>query len=199
MAAPLSSGGQARTRARRARRVAAVAVVLVAASALACRSSSAPDRDTAVNDVLSQGQGKFTRQQAECYVDRVTQDLGAALLVPGARPTPAQLDRLTTIRIDCAGVASLGLPPDTRAILRAETQRDRNEPTRHGDSVQLDALWDACAQGSGEACDLLFDAAPVGSEYEEFASTCGGRTKELRCADRYAGRAASGTTLLPKP
>jgi hypothetical protein len=152
-----------------------------------------------VAEVIARGGGKFTREQAGCYVDRVTEQLGSALLAADARPSPAQLDRLTTIRIDCAGVASLGLPPDTRRTFKAtDIEGGWNQPMHKGDSVQLDALWIACEAGSGEACDTLFDASPIGSEYEQFGSTCGNRTMELRCADRYAGRAAAGTTLVPE-
>ena len=45
----------------------------------------------------------------------------------------------------------------------------------YGDDPALDALWDACAAGDGEACDDLYFQSPIGSEYEEFGDTCGGR------------------------
>ena len=44
-----------------------------------------------------------------------------------------------------------------------------------GDDAALDALWDSCAAGSGQACDDLFFQAPLGSEYERFGTTCGDR------------------------
>jgi len=46
----------------------------------------------------------------------------------------------------------------------------------YGDDPTLDALYDACKAGDGQSCDDLFMDSPVGSEYEAFADTCGGRT-----------------------
>lgn len=49
------------------------------------------------------------------------------------------------------------------------------EPGRwaHGDDAELDALWDACSAGDGDACSDLAMDAPIFSEYEEFGETCG--------------------------
>ena len=54
----------------------------------------------------------------------------------------------------------------------------------YGDNPELDALWDACEDGDGEACDELYFSSEVGSEYEEFGDTCGGRFEagEVLCA-----------------
>ena len=51
----------------------------------------------------------------------------------------------------------------------------------YGDDPELDALYDACAAGDGDACDDLYYQSPFGSEYEEFGNTCGGRGFELSC------------------
>lgn len=45
----------------------------------------------------------------------------------------------------------------------------------YGDDEALDALWDLCGAGDMEACDDLWWVSPPGSEYEEFADTCGRR------------------------
>jgi hypothetical protein len=45
----------------------------------------------------------------------------------------------------------------------------------YGDNPILDRLWDQCEDGDGEACDELYFTSEVGSEYEEFGDTCGGR------------------------
>ena len=142
------------------------------------------DRDAAVDDVLNRYEGRLTRTQAECYVDRVASELGAATLDEEETP-PEKVPRLTRIRIDCAGVASLGtsLPP----VSRESIPGGGTAPMKVGTDPELDALHGACAGGAGEACDRLFDLAPLGSEYEDFALSCGGRTSELRCAERYPG------------
>jgi hypothetical protein len=55
-------------------------------------------------------------------------------------------------------------------------------PQGYGDDAELDALYDACADGDGQACDDLFFQSPLGSDYEEFGNTCGGRGFEVSCA-----------------
>jgi hypothetical protein len=46
----------------------------------------------------------------------------------------------------------------------------------YGDNPELDALWDRCEAGDGQACDDLFLDSESGSEYEQFGDTCGRRT-----------------------
>ena len=54
-------------------------------------------------------------------------------------------------------------------------------PANLGDDPILDDLWHRCQQGSGAACDQLFDQSPVGSAYEAFGVSCGNRPDILRC------------------
>jgi hypothetical protein len=44
-----------------------------------------------------------------------------------------------------------------------------------GTSVELDFLWEACAEGDFQACDDLYFEAPAGSFYEAFGASCGDR------------------------
>ena len=53
----------------------------------------------------------------------------------------------------------------------------------YGDDEALDALWDACEGGDPDACDDLYWTSPVGSAYEEFGLTCGGRAPEASFPD----------------
>lgn len=64
-----------------------------------------------------------------------------------------------------------------------------SEAQTYGDNLQLDQLWDACDLGDPFSCDILYDNAKGGSEYELFARTCGGRLPDGRgyCAQRYQG------------
>ncbi|MFQ5558151.1 MAG: hypothetical protein ACE5GB_11675 [Acidimicrobiales bacterium] len=48
----------------------------------------------------------------------------------------------------------------------------------YGDDPTLDALYDECAAGDGEACDSLYFQSPIGSEYETYGNTCGERFEE---------------------
>lgn len=78
-----------------------------------------------------------------------------------------------------------------RSVIDGETDDDKqtdelamsDQPSTFGDDPTLDALWIACEEGSGESCDQLFAAAPVGSEYEEFGVSCGGRPELLHCGE----------------
>ncbi len=56
-------------------------------------------------------------------------------------------------------------------------------PDTLGDDRVLDDLWRACAEGSGLACDELFEKAPVGSDYERFGVSCGDREEILHCSE----------------
>lgn len=47
------------------------------------------------------------------------------------------------------------------------------EPYTFGDDIELDDLWDSCAEGDWTDCDELYQQAPVGSDYEWFGATCG--------------------------
>ncbi|PFG18994.1 DUF4190 domain-containing protein [Serinibacter salmoneus] len=60
----------------------------------------------------------------------------------------------------------------------------------YGDDPELDLLWDSCEEGDMLACDSLFEQSPSGSEYEEFADTCGGLTDGgIWCEEAFAGNA----------
>jgi hypothetical protein len=48
----------------------------------------------------------------------------------------------------------------------------------YGDDAELDALWDSCADGDDAACDQLYLESPLGSAYEAFGDSCGGRQSE---------------------
>lgn len=50
------------------------------------------------------------------------------------------------------------------------------EADSYGDDAELDALWDACADGDLRACDDLYWNSAWDSDYETFGSTCGERS-----------------------
>jgi hypothetical protein len=164
-----------------------VAAPVVAAMALAgACASSAFDRDAAVDRAVA---GGLTPDQAECYVDRVAEEVGTDVL-DGDPPAPEGEDgrALAAIRIDCVGVEALGRPrvPAPPAAPPAEGTAGTG-PRTFGDDPGLDELWVACEQGDGGACDRLFDDAPLGSDYESFGATCGNRGAEPTCAAVYTG------------
>jgi hypothetical protein len=126
----------------------------------------------------------------------VKDEVGTGPLAAGAEPQPEQIRELTSIKIDCFGLDKIGATTSVSSSPPTSVDGVIPQPAAYGDDAVLDGLWDQCQAGSGLACDQLFDAAPIGSAYEEFAGTCGGRTQELRCADVYLlpGETAPTTT-----
>jgi hypothetical protein len=56
----------------------------------------------------------------------------------------------------------------------------------YGSDPELDALYDDCKDGDYQACDDLYNQSPSGSEYEDFADTCGDRNEPSGyCVDIY--------------
>ena len=71
-----------------------------------------------------------------------------------------------------------------------------------GTDVELDALWEACSAASGAECDTLYLESPVGSEYEVYGYTCGGRVEGgSSCEDESEGSGDLGSDLddVPDP
>lgn len=201
------SGPPSRPPGRRGRAVAAATVVVAVLALAACSGDDGFDRDAAVADLQARAGGTLGEDQARCYVDRVLDEIGPGPLAPDAEPSDAQLRRLTAIRVDCIGVADLGrrTGPSGSAPERVPPQPG---PQTFGDDPELDALWSACEAGDGPACDELFEAAPLGTEYEAFGATCGGRGAEASCAAAYpalprttpsSASSTTATTAAPTP
>ncbi len=59
------------------------------------------------------------------------------------------------------------------------------DATTYGDDPDLDALWDDCTAGGLSSCDVLYQTANVGTDYEAFGGSCGDRgiTLSGSCAD----------------
>lgn len=65
-----------------------------------------------------------------------------------------------------------------------ETDPTAGPTDTYGDDRTLDLLWDACEGGNNQACDELYNEAPLDSGYLEFARTCAGLLPDsvgLRC------------------
>ena len=111
-------------------------------------------------------------------------------------PTPSQRNTPAVVGISIAAVVALGIAAFAvfGGIGGPSIDSEQNSPPSSladappGDSVQLDALWDACSDGDFVACDDLFLESPGGSEYEDFGDTCGGRNDPSGyCEDLYGG------------
>jgi hypothetical protein len=103
----------------------------------------------------------------------------AACSSDGRDDTAAEREPASTTTAADVGPATteplLGQPAPTFEAL--------SDAFTYGDDPALDELWDACAAGSGKACDDLYFAAPTDSEYETFGYTCGNRPNLIICTE----------------
>lgn len=170
-------------------------LALVALAVGACAPSEGGfDREAAIERTMEGGAG-LDRPAAECYVDRVVEELGAEVLDPDAPPNEGLEAAKVAIRVDCVGIDGIGRPGsvgdgqrggDVGTAATPSTERSAG-PWTFGADEELDALWVDCERGSGAACDELFDRSPLGSDYETFGATCGNRGAEPECAPVYPG------------
>lgn len=68
---------------------------------------------------------------------------------------------------------------------------DGSGPQRYGDDERLDLLYDDCGSGDPEACDVLYYASSIGSDYERQANECGGQ------APTASGYCTAGVQIDP--
>jgi hypothetical protein len=123
--------------------------------------------DLFIEGVMSESD--LTEEQARCFSEEFLNgdvDLTELMEDPEAMATDPEvmglfLDIFETCEIDMGAMGG-----GTDSFGSGES---------YGDDPELDALWDACEEGDGEACDDLFFQSPIGSEYEEYGTTCGNR------------------------
>ena len=121
--------------------------LVAAAVTLGACSHDGFDRNEAVQRVVDEGGGRVTEEQADCYVDRVLDEIGKAPLRPGATIPPEQIARMTTIRVDCIGVANIGADsPDQGTVV-------------------LPGGWAARPQEEGRRCRSRCPVGPVRSRF----------------------------------
>ena len=77
----------------------------------------------------------------------------------------------TTFEIPTTTVPGPTVPPTSPSGIPPATQ----QPTGLGDDASLNALAQECFSGGMQACDDLFDRAPIGSAYMTYGDTCAGR------------------------
>ena len=164
-----------RRRHRWTARLAAVIALLAtlpgaAAALFLTGTEDRPDAGTAL--VRELGADGETGEVIECVLRLAGQDLRAG---------PLDADAKEELVANCR-LARQSLAPDV-AWDPPETLADAVQPVGFGDDPQLDRLWLACEEGSGAACDKLFDEAPINTAYEAFGLTCGDRPDVLDCVE----------------
>jgi hypothetical protein len=104
---------------------------------------------------------------------------GAALLLGGDEETSSGSVRASERAAEAARNEN---SPDDVEVPEADEFADL------GDDPQLDALAEECFDGDPSSCDDLYRDSDVGSDYEEYGGTCGGRTGSGQlggCHERY--------------
>lgn len=138
--------------------VLALAAILLIASA--CSSTEEQFRDSLVD-------GGFTDEQADCAMEKLDElGIDPETLTDDALGDDEPPQAATEAVASCL----LGIDLDG-----GETLID----------AQLDEWYAQCEAGDGAACDNLYLQSPIGSDYEAFGNTCGGRVPDgaLSCAD----------------
>lgn len=170
----LSSSASAQPRRNSGALAAALVAVLVVLGA--CSSPPPPTPVTAGDVVEALSEAGQSEDVASCVVGLLGDRIAGADLVAGAELSAADqlvLDETTT---NCELASDLLAAEPPPADLAFDIT-----PQIYGDDSVLDRLWDACANGVGEACDNLWAEAPIGSAYERFGVTCGERFEILDC------------------
>lgn len=138
----------------------------------ATRGDDGPDSDVLAAELQEQG---YDEEQSACLADAIGGNFSndrIEELQDGSPLTAEENQAILTAASDCGIV---GVDPGDVAS---------EEGMSYGDNPTLDALWDACEDGDGRACDDLYLSSAVGSEYERFGDTCGDRFPpgEVLCA-----------------
>ncbi|MET0903418.1 MAG: hypothetical protein ABWZ52_09270, partial [Acidimicrobiales bacterium] len=146
--------------------LAAVAIAVIAILAL-----GGDDDDPSVRAELAsaiQDDTDLTQSEAECVADLLVDEAGEDAF----EDTDFSADDPPTEFI----AAFLAVGPQTFVDdcgVDESTFSGSTDSTDDGDE-DLEDLEDACAEGDFSACDDLYFASDLGSELEEFGSTCGG-------------------------
>ena len=125
----------------------------------------------------------LTGDQADCVADHVVDEMGADRLdgVDFSADEPPEEIADDLFAAAAGSVEACDIDPADFG--------DDDEPTgdgTYGSDPELDELYDQCEDGDYEACDDLYNQSPSGSEYEEFADTCGDRNEPAGyCVDIY--------------
>jgi hypothetical protein len=184
--------------------LAAVAVAVAAFLLL----GGGDDKDSDVRTQLAaqfRANSELSNDQADCIADNVVDELGAdrfdGVDFSADEPPASLADDLfaaATASFEKCDIDPSDFGGDSTTTT-TEKSGDSTGDGTYGSDPTLDALYDKCADGDYQACDDLYRDSPTGSEYEEFADTCGNRNEPSGyCVDVY-GEGDGGTTGTDLP
>ena len=156
-------------------------VPLVAVVVLALAGCSSPNSEaveiTEADVVLAYVDDGVATEVADCFVGLAQREFAYEVLLPGAASADDQplIDEMLLNCEDAVAFLDHEEPPPRQSF--------DTGPFNVGDDMYLDRLWTECDRGDGVACDELWEEAPVGSVYESFGVSCGGRDALLNCGE----------------
>jgi Protein of unknown function (DUF2510) len=159
--------------------LAAVAIAVIAFLALG------GDDDPSVRAQLAtaiEDDTDVTSDQAECIADLIVDEAGEDAFqdtdFDAEDPPPEFITAFLAVGpqafADECGVDETAFGGSGGSTDTSDEGTDTSDEGTNGGEDDLEALEDACADGDFEACDDLYFAAEVGSDLEDFGSTCGG-------------------------
>ena len=124
------------------------------------------------DDLSAEQDGEVLAATLECVEDLATVEGFVDSFIAGAAEEGTDLTR------DEARCAIRALDADDRDAAILECLGDRAGEGDFGDDPVLDLLVEQCRRGNNQACDELHLTSPIGSEYEDYGRTCGGRAPD---------------------
>lgn len=124
------------------------------------------------DELTADADGAVLAATLECVEDLASVEAFVDSFIDGAA---AEGTNLTRDEARCAIRALDDADPDA-AIL--ECLGERVGGGGFGDDPVLDLLVEQCRRGNNQACDELYRTSPIGSDYETYGRTCGGRAPE---------------------
>lgn len=132
---------------------------------------------------------ELSGSQADCVADHVVDEMGADSFkdVDFTADEPPEDIAEELFAAAASSLEACDIDPADFAGTDGSTDggTDGGDGT-YGSDEELDALYDDCKAGDYQACDDLYNQSPSGSEYEDFADTCGDRNEPSGyCVDIY--------------
>ena len=155
--------------------------VLLAATSCSYSSSSDGQAPALTNNLTQQEQLCVEERLAsgwELNLSNLQTDLSPEQEI--AVDMAVELCRLDTSPSPTLPIFRNDQPQVSEELLEAPVTFDSEDSPPGTDSL-LDNYWLQCGLGEAKACDDLFYLAPPGSDYEQFAFSCGGR-RNMDCA-----------------
>ena len=124
------------------------------------------------DELTAEQDGEVLAATLECVDDLATVEGFVDSFIAGAAEEGTELTR------DEARCAIRALEADDQDAAIRACLGDRSGDGEFGDDPVLDLLVEQCRRGNNQACDELHVTSPIGSEYEEYGRTCGGRAPD---------------------